>query len=53
MEWHPSTNFTVTSKGGTVFEAVDLTDEGEWTDYCEESAAPVSIMDIEHKFEQA
>lgn len=49
-KWHPSTDFTVTSEGGTVFETVDLS-EGDWTEYCEKSAAPVSIMDIDHKFE--
>lgn len=52
IEWHPSTDFTVTSGGGTVFDDVDLS-EGEWTEYCEKSAAPVSIMEIEHTFEPA
>lgn len=53
VTWHPSTDFTVTSEGGSVFEEVDLTDEGEWSDYCEKSSAPVSIMELEHKFESA
>lgn len=52
IAWHPSTDFTVTSEGGTVFEAVDLS-EGDWTDYCEKSAAPVSVMEVEHRFEAA
>ncbi|CAM9359797.1 unnamed protein product [Discosporangium mesarthrocarpum] len=52
VAWHPSTDFTVTSEGGEVFERVDLS-EGDWSDYCEKSAAPVSIVDIEHRFELA
>lgn len=42
----------MTSEGGTVYEseAVDLSEE-DWTEYCEKSSAPVSIMEIEHKFE--
>lgn len=54
IEWHPSTDFAVTSEGGTVYEsdAVDLSEE-DWTEYCEKSSAPVSIMEIEHKFETA
>lgn len=54
IEWHPSTDFAVTSGGGTVYEsdAVDLSEE-DWTEYCEKSSAPVSIMEIEHKFEVA
>ncbi|CAN0130666.1 unnamed protein product [Ascophyllum nodosum] len=54
VEWHPSTDFAVTSGGGTVFEsdAVDLS-EGDWSEYCEKSSMPVSIMEIEHRFETA
>ncbi|CAB1110939.1 unnamed protein product [Ectocarpus sp. CCAP 1310/34] len=54
VEWHPSTDFAVTSEGGTVYasDGVDLSEE-DWSDYCEKSAAPVSIMEIEHKFEVA
>lgn len=54
IEWHPSTDFAVTSEGGTVYasDGVDLSEE-DWSDYCEKSAAPVSIMEIEHKFEVA
>eukprot|EP00904_Undaria_pinnatifida_P001206 jgi/Undpi1/11086/HiC_scaffold_30.g13384.m1 len=54
VAWHPSTDFSVTSGGGTVYgsDDVDLS-EGDWTEYCEKSAAPVSIMEIEHKFENA
>lgn len=54
VEWHPSTDFAVTSEGGTVYgsDAVDLSEE-DWTEYCEKSSAPVSIMEIEHKFEVA
>ncbi|CAN0216261.1 unnamed protein product [Laminaria digitata] len=54
IAWHPSTDFSVTSDGGSVYasEDVDLS-EGDWTEYCEKSAAPVSIMEIEHKFETA
>ena len=52
VAWHPSTDFSVTSEGGSVYGNgdVDLS-EGDWTEYCEKSAAPVSIMEIEHKFE--
>lgn len=54
IEWHPSTDFAVKSGGGTVYDkdAVDLSD-GDWADYCEKSSLPVSIMEIEHKFETA
>lgn len=54
LEWHPSTDFDVTSGGGTVFEKADVDlSEGDWTDYCEKSSLPVSIMEIEHRFEAA
>ncbi|CAM9387385.1 unnamed protein product [Choristocarpus tenellus] len=50
VRWHPSTDFTVISEGGETFEDVDLI-EGDWSDYCEASAAPISITDLNHRFE--
>lgn len=40
------------AESGTVFSEVDLS-EGEWTDYDEKAAQPVSIMEIESKWSRA
>ncbi|XP_076228808.1 CXXC motif containing zinc binding protein [Nomia melanderi] len=36
---------------GSTFTDVDLT-EGEWADYCQKIEKPVSIYEIEHRFER-
>lgn len=38
-------------ENGKEFADVDLS-EGEWVDYCDKIKQPVSIMDIEHKFQR-
>ena len=43
--------FIVTATGGTVFtEDIDLSD-GDWADYDAENDAPVSLSNIEFKWE--
>jgi len=43
-------SFRCISESGKVFEDVSLV-EGDWFDYDEQSEMPVSLTDIEHKFE--
>lgn len=48
----PGDEFVVTSEGGTVFaEEIDLSDEDGWAEYDAEHDAPVSVSQIEFKWE--
>jgi len=46
-------DFVVTSEGGTVFttQDTDLVSEGDWADYDAENDAPVSLSEVEFKWE--
>ena len=46
-------DFVVTSEGGTIFttEDMDLVSEGDWADYDAENDAPVSLSEVEFKWE--
>jgi hypothetical protein len=49
--YHAGDEFVVTSEGGTTFDSeVDLSD-GDWTEYDDEHNAPISISEVEFKFE--
>ncbi len=49
--FHPGDEFIVTSAGGTVFDSdVDLS-ESDWTEYDADNDAPISISEVEFKFE--
>lgn len=49
--YFPGDEFVITSEGGTVFaESIDFS-EGDWGDYDAEHDAPVSVSQIEFKWE--
>lgn len=50
--WMPRGDFVVQSEGGTVFEpdAVEF-DEGTWADYDAENDVPVSVTELQHRFQ--
>lgn len=47
VSYIPGADFKAESTGGTIFEAVDLS-EGDWAEYDEENELAVSIMNLEH-----
>lgn len=51
MRWHPhGTQFVVRSTAGTSFDEVDLAD-GDWADYDADNDLPVSVTNLEHRFD--
>ncbi|CAE8615810.1 unnamed protein product [Polarella glacialis] len=49
-KWYPVGPFTVTSKGGKVFQDVDLSDEDGWCEYDEGSEMSVMISGVGFEF---
>lgn len=51
IAWMPRNDFTVTSAGGTVFDADSVEFEDNlWADYDAENDVPVQIEDLEFRF---
>lgn len=50
VAYHPRDEWTVVSSGGSRFEDVDLS-EKEWADVCEKSNDPVTVMELDWRFE--
>ena len=47
---HLGDGFTITTRGGTVFEDVDLAD-GDWAEFCEKGNDSVGVYGLEARFE--
>jgi hypothetical protein len=52
IKWHPTDGYEIVSTGGTAFDDVDLAEDPTmWADYCAKLGEPVSMSNLEWRFD--